>query len=260
MLTFFRKIRQSIFGLNLSHRYFIYAAGEIALVVIGILIALQINNWNQNRLDSNEEQELLGSIYNSTSQYLWLSERGIERHNRVIAAAERLLLAFNHPKSDRNYIQIDQDLHDVYSIRWLTGAGTSTNIYDVLIGGGKLGLISSKQLQEELASLKEEYGYLNIYEGIQVQFIDHQLSPFLNTKIDRLTLSAEKLRLNKELFNSPFKTEYDTLFNDKKFANLLVELIKHTKTLIGNYIRINSCIYNIDSLVMVGNPTLKKKR
>ena len=49
MIKFFRKIRQNLLKENNTSKYFKYAIGEILLVVIGILIALQINNWNENR-------------------------------------------------------------------------------------------------------------------------------------------------------------------------------------------------------------------
>ena len=49
MIKFFRKIRQKLLTENKFSKYLIYAIGEIILVVIGILIALQINDWNENR-------------------------------------------------------------------------------------------------------------------------------------------------------------------------------------------------------------------
>ena len=49
MIKFFRKIRQRLLTENKFNKYLLYAIGEIVLVVIGILIALQINNWNENR-------------------------------------------------------------------------------------------------------------------------------------------------------------------------------------------------------------------
>ncbi|MBF8151579.1 hypothetical protein ITJ86_16885 [Winogradskyella sp. F6397] len=52
MIKFFRKIRQNLLMENKTEKYFKYAIGEIVLVVIGILIALQINNWNENRKSS----------------------------------------------------------------------------------------------------------------------------------------------------------------------------------------------------------------
>ena len=54
MIKFFRKIRLDIMEKNKTGKYIKYAIGEIILVVIGILIALYINNWNENRLEKNE--------------------------------------------------------------------------------------------------------------------------------------------------------------------------------------------------------------
>ena len=50
MIKFFRKIRQKLITENKFNRYLLYAIGEIILVVIGILIALQVNNWNNDRI------------------------------------------------------------------------------------------------------------------------------------------------------------------------------------------------------------------
>ena len=47
---------------NKTSKYFKYAIGEVVLVVIGILIALQINNWNENRKDGVKEQIILKSL------------------------------------------------------------------------------------------------------------------------------------------------------------------------------------------------------
>ena len=59
MLKFFRRIRQKLIVEEKGRRYFYYAVGEIFLVVIGILIALQINTWNQERKDRILEKEYL---------------------------------------------------------------------------------------------------------------------------------------------------------------------------------------------------------
>ena len=62
MIKFFRKIRQNLLMENKTGKYFKYAIGEIVLVVIGILIALSINNWNENRLEKNEVTSYIEQI------------------------------------------------------------------------------------------------------------------------------------------------------------------------------------------------------
>ena len=59
MIKFFRKIRQKLLSENKFSKYLLYAIGEIILVVIGILIALSINNWNQKQ----QQKEVLNNIY-----------------------------------------------------------------------------------------------------------------------------------------------------------------------------------------------------
>lgn len=59
MISLFRKIRQSLLQQNRVTRYLVYAIGEIILVVIGILIALEVNNANQRRLDNIKRDEYI---------------------------------------------------------------------------------------------------------------------------------------------------------------------------------------------------------
>ena len=62
MIRFFRTIRQKLLTENKFSKYLVYAVGEIVLVVIGILIALQINNWNEGRKELNYQDEVLNEI------------------------------------------------------------------------------------------------------------------------------------------------------------------------------------------------------
>jgi len=63
MIKFFRKIRCDLIEKNKTRKYLKYAIGEIVLVVIGILIALQINNWNENQKHSREENTMLKNLH-----------------------------------------------------------------------------------------------------------------------------------------------------------------------------------------------------
>ncbi|MAD97153.1 MAG: hypothetical protein CMB99_07505 [Flavobacteriaceae bacterium] len=65
MIKFFRKIRQSLLAKNKFSNYLIYAFGEIVLVIIGILLALQINSWNEQK---KIEAELWSSLHDMTEE------------------------------------------------------------------------------------------------------------------------------------------------------------------------------------------------
>ena len=91
MFKLFRKIRYNLMKQNKTSRYFKYALGEIVLVVIGILIALQINNWNENRKNRQFESEIITLINDnllkdSTSLTLELKKSKI-----ALASTDRLL-------------------------------------------------------------------------------------------------------------------------------------------------------------------------
>ena len=81
MLTFLRKIRRSLIQSGSSQnpsssasKYLLYAVGEIALVMIGILLALQVNNWNEGRIDKRYEkiylEEILEDLYDDKEEIL----------------------------------------------------------------------------------------------------------------------------------------------------------------------------------------------
>ena len=64
MIKFFRRIRQQLLNENKTSKYFKYAIGEIVLVVIGILIALQINNWNEERKENLKAKGYVEKLIN----------------------------------------------------------------------------------------------------------------------------------------------------------------------------------------------------
>ena len=63
MIKFFRKIRRNLLSEGKTGKYFKYAIGEIILVVIGILIALQVNDWNNSKIDATRIQNTLQDIH-----------------------------------------------------------------------------------------------------------------------------------------------------------------------------------------------------
>lgn len=62
MIKFFRHIRQKLLSENKFSKYLLYAIGEIALVMIGILLALQVNNWNEESKEREVELGILRQI------------------------------------------------------------------------------------------------------------------------------------------------------------------------------------------------------
>jgi len=83
MIKFFRKIRQKKLSENKFNKYLIYAIGEIVLVVIGILFALQINNWNESRVANHKQTLNLKELVNSINNDLWSYERILNQNLKI---------------------------------------------------------------------------------------------------------------------------------------------------------------------------------
>ena len=95
MLTLFRRIRKSFIHSNLNSRYILYAIGEIALVVIGILVALQINNWNDEKKDIRFERKMLMEIYSSLSADIENLNQGQENQLSLFDANKLIIASLN---------------------------------------------------------------------------------------------------------------------------------------------------------------------
>lgn len=94
MARFFSKLRYAVINENTS-KYLKYAIGEIILVVVGILIALQINNWNNKRLTHNKELAYLSEIRNNLQQDSLAMEDVIQFNTTKSKVVEDLLQIFN---------------------------------------------------------------------------------------------------------------------------------------------------------------------
>ncbi len=84
-----------------------YAVGEIVLVVIGILIALQVNNWNTNRMQGIEEQKLLGKIRKEFIQNKKQLLDKIELRDLALASTKELLQLIDHKNSGTQDSKVD---------------------------------------------------------------------------------------------------------------------------------------------------------
>jgi len=91
MIPFFRKIRKKMADDNRPLKYMRYAIGEILLVVIGILIALQINNWNEDKKERVTEQKLLNALHEDLlvnmdrlNKDIVLEQRSIQQATKII--------------------------------------------------------------------------------------------------------------------------------------------------------------------------------
>lgn len=142
MLKFFRKIRQELLEQQKVKNYFLYAIGEIILVVIGILIALQINTWNQNRLTKLKEKEILSDFKRELSIEIQELQNVIPQYSHSKKSINNIL---NHLENDLPYN--DSLASDFFnSTSTYDFVGFRTGVYEALKTNG-LDLISNKELR-----------------------------------------------------------------------------------------------------------------
>ncbi|MFV1885164.1 MAG: DUF6090 family protein [Balneola sp.] len=115
MLRFFRNIRQKLIEQENVRKYLLYAIGEIFLVVIGILIALQVNNWNQEKKEKRSEIQLLTEVVGNMETDLKNLDLKINETKRFLKSNEAVL----------NHLKTGGELTDSlrYHYAWLYGHG-----------------------------------------------------------------------------------------------------------------------------------------
>ena len=106
MINFFRKIRKKMLDNNKPMKYIRYAIGEILLVVIGILIALSINNWNQNRITKLKEKKALIQLVQNLNSNLKQFSYNIKIENDIIKSVEILIDHVGNKKPYVSYLAI----------------------------------------------------------------------------------------------------------------------------------------------------------
>ncbi|HAH51572.1 MAG TPA: hypothetical protein DCL80_10045 [Balneola sp.] len=156
MLRFFRQIRQKLIKNGNIRKYFWYALGEILLVMIGILLALQINNWNEERKKRNTEIKYLQRLLVEVERDSLNLQSSIELVEYKVDQAERLLevLTNNQPVSDSaNFVR------DVF----LIGRGGSYRpylpSYEEMISTGELAIIQNDTITDYISR------YINRIQG-----------------------------------------------------------------------------------------------
>ncbi|WP_242092476.1 DUF6090 family protein [Aestuariivivens sediminicola] len=157
MIKFFRKIRQNLLLEGKTGKYLKYAIGEIVLVVVGILIALSINNWNEERKLSNLEMKYLKGIYRDL--------------NKDVKNIDYIISLYVDGLNIMKSIEPTMELDSEFVIKNIDTAGfplanlfkrslsfqSTKGTYSSLIADGKSGIIKNEMLFEKIQSFYEQW-------------------------------------------------------------------------------------------------------
>ena len=174
MIKFFRRIRYDLMEKNKTGKYFKYAIGEIVLVVIGILIALQVNNWNQDRIAQIEADSFLERLKEDLLTEKIMLQQRILYYTKVEEHAKNVI----NTLSNKTNVLDAQFLIDAYQASQQWRYRNVRDTYDELISTGNIKLIPDQDLRKRIGLYYDE---TDVY--IKVWYIDHNYRELVRSHI-----------------------------------------------------------------------------
>ena len=232
MLRFFRQIRQRLLTENKVSKYLLYAIGEILLVVIGILIALQVNNWNEGRLERKEETEVLKSVKkdlgNTIEEFRFLNQI----REKVLAGTRGLFLAAGTEGVK------GQELDSLIGLTFYRPTfNNKQGAITLLFTSGKINLIQNDSIRELLLSWPGLIDDMAEEEGFALKLFQDHYYPLLSKYVfldgiivTALSRSFFGTEIPEERYSTlPMDSDYNALLADRDFLNHLRMRATHMK-------------------------------
>lgn len=217
MITLFRRIRERLIASGSITKYLLYAVGEILLVVIGILIALQVNNWNEERKQVIEEIEILNILQEDLETAKAQSEEYIraEELNRQtlknILSADSLEVILNSEQTDSFF----------FNAIWTANYRIPViSAYNDLKSAGKTGLISNQIIREQLSTLDVRISNLTTLIGDRLAVQQIRIDDIGVFKVNFLRLLTSVDDDLDQITVGP-ANNYKELMEDQEVRNLL---------------------------------------
>ena len=222
MIKFFRKIRQNLLIENKTGKYFKYAIGEIVLVVIGILIALGINNWNNEQKDNQAEVKYLSQIKKSLKENDLILKERIEFDKRLLKLGDQL---YNHIKTQKKLNDSIKQILVVLQYDQMVSFNMAA--FENLKNDG-LSFISNDDLKFEIINIYDkELKYIqNIFANQFENYLSGVINPFFSENF-------EFVSYNKKIIIEP--NNYQELLSNKKTTNIISMVNTMRSFAISNY-------------------------
>lgn len=211
MINFFRKIRLDLMGKHKKGKYLKYAIGEIILVVIGILIALQLNIEKEKMNDRKVEIVHLNNLLQDLNKEV-IALEGITKFKKGQARCARMLIEYIDGERTKELDSLN--IAQFVSFIWRTH-DPKNNSFIELKSSGKLSTIQNNEIRQQLLDLDSRYVQLdNLEEHLKFEYHDFLYQENINT------------------------IEYDLMFNafkKKQFShNDSIALIENLEAIKGN--------------------------
>lgn len=217
MLTFFRRLRQELLAKGSASTYLKYALGEIILVVIGILIALQINNWNETRKEQIRSKEYHERIYQDLALLNQRTESLFELSTNVLKSITKSveLLEVGRIETEEERKTFD------FALLWFSRTTYQLPhlaTYEEMKGNGDLNLIYDVQLRYKLTDFYNYLGqvetvYTKIGNAVEMEF--QVFNRHLRTHVDPQNIKVT------------YSYDFERMAADEEFVNTFSRLAAH---------------------------------
>jgi len=239
MIKFFRKIRYNYMSSGKSSKYIKYAIGEIFLVVIGILIALQINTWNENRKARIQENNFLIDIQNDLDKDAVKLDYINKFLAKRIEILDTLLTYVRNPNKTMGLDKFGMYVEPLYYIE-------NPSIYATAFESAKTSGIFNNFKEKELIKGFTQYyaDFIRIETNIIAirTIIENQLEPlmatlpesYINEKSGSLVISEDGvkdfyIKIGSIQDNRNLKIDYQKILRNPQFESYLIgDMVGHT--------------------------------
>ena len=224
MIKFFRHIRKSLLMENKTSKYFKYAIGEIILVVIGILIALQINNWNENRKNTIREIQFLKNFKADLLTNKLELERVIKKTERTIIYADSIL---QHKKGALESLSLFSFTNCIMNASGFTVYKSQEGTIQDILGSGNLDVISNDSIRFAIGSWTANLKNIREWESLDKNTYSNY-SNYLHRHINLYEIDERRvLPVNNGIM--------EELMRDRVFLNGIRDRVRNPKILNSLY-------------------------
>ncbi len=275
MINFLRKIRKKHTKENSSSsksdralKYTSYAIGEILLVVIGILIALQINSWQEKRKNIRMETKTLELLKDEYKENLKQLDEKIILRNEMIGAAFKLKSILD---SNPNFHEISKDSIAVYIGKTIPFPtfNPSMGVTNDIINSGKLYIIRNSELRIFLSAWSSNISQVTEIEKVWLDYAANKYIPFIienyryrngmnelwkNLRLSRIMHLGDDPINRLEIGKSVKDVDLVKLFQNENFEDHLTNLLVYNQ--LGNAQSL-ALIQKIEYLLAIINEELK---
>ena len=241
MLTFLRKIRKSLIGSGSAKKYILYAVGEVLLVMIGILLALQVNNWNENQKRKQLEFNLVGGLLEEMQINREIVTESKERHEDHLKSIENILFD--------DTISFQLKLRDFWRQLNFRSSDFQSGTFQSIVSEQGLSIISNMRLKKFIASWEDKKADIVENEAREWQLVHERIYPLYSDKIRMLDFmrSPNDGSTNPMEDNSKSESKIRDMINDQSYQGLLIQRRRNERIVIRE---IGGLISDLDSMII----------